>query len=57
MFSLIKDNNQDVAAEVLSRIAKFSSRWIGDYGMSLGIRDVYPKEDLMDKKETLIEEW
>jgi DNA-directed RNA polymerase III subunit RPC1 len=54
---LIKDNNVHITAEVLSRIAKFSSRWIGNYGMSLGIRDVYPRQDLLEKKEDLVSIW
>jgi DNA-directed RNA polymerase III subunit RPC1 len=54
VFVLIKDNNTKITTEFLSRIAKFSSRWIGDYGISFGISDVYPREDLIKNKEELI---
>lgn len=54
IFSLIRDNSNAVTIEVLSRIAKFSSRWIGCYGMTFGIRDVFPAEELTKRKEELV---
>ena len=54
VFSLIKDNGNEIAIEVLSRISKFSSRWIGSYGMTFGVRDVLPSSILADKKDDLV---
>ena len=54
VFALIKDNTESMAIEVLSRIAKFSSRWIGSYGMSFGVMDVKPAASLLSRKEEII---
>lgn len=54
IFALIKDNNKYIAAKVMTRISKFSARWIGDYGMSFGISDVIPRQDLLESKEKLV---
>lgn len=56
VFALIKDNNKRITAKVLTRISKFSARWIGDYGMSFGISDVTPRQDLIENKNKLIKE-
>ena len=55
VFALIKDNNKYIAAKVLTRISKFSARWISNYGMSFGISDVIPRIDLIQNKEKLID--
>ena len=54
VFAIIKDNSNKVAIEVLSRIAKFSSRWIGSYGMTFGVRDVLPVDELIARKEEIV---
>jgi DNA-directed RNA polymerase III subunit RPC1 len=41
-YSLIRDNSSEVAAMCMLRVAKFSSRWLSNYGMSIGIGDVTP---------------
>lgn len=41
-YTLNRDNSPDVAAEVMLRMAKLSSRWISHYGMTIGIGDVTP---------------
>lgn len=33
-----------------------SARWIGNHGFSIGIDDVQPKEELIDKKKRLLSE-
>jgi len=55
VFALIKDCGKKEAAKFLTRISKFSGRWICDYGMSLGLEDVIPRKDLVENKEKLIE--
>jgi hypothetical protein len=40
-----------LAAQVMSRFAKFSARWISAYGMTMGISDVTPSSILHAKNE------
>lgn len=54
-YSLIRDNSYTVAAACMSRIAKFSARWMSLYGFSIGINDVTPFQKLKDKKSELLE--
>lgn len=54
VYSLLKDNNPNVAAEFLKRISKLSSRWLTTYGVSVGIGDVWPYPELIREKEKLI---
>ena len=56
LFSLIKDCGKQEAAKFLTRISKFSGRWICDYGFSFGIGDITPTKDLVENKEKIIEE-
>ena len=56
VFALIKDCGKQEAAKFLTRISKFSGRWICDYGMSFGLGDVTPRKDLVENKEKIIEE-
>ena len=56
VFALLKDNNKKICAKVLTRISKFSARWITNYGMSFGISDVIPRADLIEQKEKLVDE-
>ena len=37
------------------RVAKFSARWISNYGMSIGISDVTPFKLLIDEKQKLLD--
>jgi DNA-directed RNA polymerase III subunit RPC1 len=41
-YSLIRDNSVKAAAACMLRVSKFSSRWLTNYGMSIGISDVTP---------------
>lgn len=56
VFALLKDNNRRICAKVLTRISKFSARWIANYGMSFGISDVTPRADLIEEKKKLVQE-
>lgn len=53
-YSLIRDNSSDVAASCMLRVSKFSARWISTLGMSIGISDVTPFKELIEKKAQLI---
>ena len=55
VFALGKDFGSEEACKFLTRISKFSGRWICDYGLSLGLGDVIPREDLVKNKEKIIE--
>jgi DNA-directed RNA polymerase III subunit RPC1 len=54
MYSLIRDNSVDIATRCMLRVSKFSSRWISNYGMSIGISDVTPSPDLLDQKNKML---
>jgi len=43
-YALNRDNSPEVAAAVMQRFAKLSSRWISHYGMTIGIGDVTPDQ-------------
>ena len=55
-YTLIKDHSGRVAADCMLRLSKFTSRYISTYGMSIGIGDVTPMEDLLEEKARLIAE-
>ena len=55
VFALIKDCGNEEAAKFLTRISKFSGRWISDYGMSFGIGDVTPTKEFEKHKKKIIE--
>ncbi len=54
VFTLIKDCGFTETAKFLTRISKFSSRWICDYGLSFGIGDVIPSKYLIENKTKVI---
>ncbi|KAJ3669151.1 hypothetical protein LUZ60_011101 [Juncus effusus] len=43
---LMRDYNAHAAASCMNRLAKFSARWIGNHGFSIGLDDVQPGEKL-----------
>jgi DNA-directed RNA polymerase III subunit RPC1 len=53
-YSLLRDNSPAVSAKCMLRIAKLSSRWISNYGMSIGIGDVTPFPELLRLKQNLL---
>jgi len=54
MYSLIRDNSVDIATRCMLRVSKFSSRWISNYGMSIGIGDVTPFPNLLIEKDKML---
>jgi DNA-directed RNA polymerase III subunit RPC1 len=53
-YSLQRDNSVEAAARCMLRVSKFSSRWLTNYGMSIGISDVTPFKELILEKEKLL---
>ncbi|XP_078179923.1 nuclear RNA polymerase C1 [Carex rostrata] len=53
---LLRDYNAHAAASCMNRLAKFSARWIGNHGFSIGIDDVQPGESLNEQKSSKINE-
>jgi DNA-directed RNA polymerase III subunit RPC1 len=41
-YTLNRDNSSELSAEVMLRATKLSSRWITNFGMTIGIGDVTP---------------
>ena len=41
-YSLLWDHSHEISAECMLWLSKFTSRWISNYGMSIGINDVTP---------------
>ena len=54
-YSLLRDNSAEISARCMLRVSKFSSRWLSNYGMSIGISDVMPFEELNIEKKSLLE--
>nr|CAI39062.1 DNA-directed RNA polymerase III largest subunit [Paramecium tetraurelia] len=48
-YALIRDNSTQIAASVMQRFAKLSSRWISHYGMTIGIGDVMAPKSLIEQ--------
>lgn len=46
LYALIRDNSQEIACETMHRFSKLSSRWITNFGMTIGISDVTPSVEL-----------
>lgn len=53
-FELIRDHSSDEAARCMQRLTKGITRWLTDYGFSIGINDVIPSADLNATKENVI---
>eukprot|EP01054_Gregarina_sp_Poly1_P006220 Gregarina_sp_Poly_1__6219@NODE_329_length_9477_cov_82_111477_g279_i0_p1_GENE_NODE_329_length_9477_cov_82_111477_g279_i0NODE_329_length_9477_cov_82_111477_g279_i0_p1_ORF_typecomplete_len1682_score254_39RNA_pol_Rpb1_5/PF04998_17/2_6e123RNA_pol_Rpb1_2/PF00623_20/2_2e69RNA_pol_Rpb1_1/PF04997_12/5_9e68RNA_pol_Rpb1_3/PF04983_18/7_5e03RNA_pol_Rpb1_3/PF04983_18/3_2e29RNA_pol_Rpb1_4/PF05000_17/1e24Ribosomal_S14/PF00253_21/9_5e03Ribosomal_S14/PF00253_21/0_48_NODE_329_length_9477_cov_82_111477_g279_i036018 len=54
-FHLIRDNNPQIAAEVMGRVAKLTGRWFANRGMTIGIDDVTPDDTVTRLKGYLLE--
>lgn len=54
MFALIRDHSSKVASVFMNRLSKFSARWIGTRGFSIGIDDVTPSKSLNKLKMQLL---
>lgn len=53
---LCRERGPDAAAYAMNRLARFSARWLGCYGFSIGVDDVTPSLGLSRRKERLLEE-
>lgn len=54
-YVVMRDFGPDYAVAAMNRLAKLSSRWLGEQGFSIGISDVYPSEDLRARKQDLVD--
>ncbi len=55
-YVLIRDHSSEFATKCMSRLAKFSARYIGDRGFSIGIEDVTPPQRLLDLKQGILKD-
>jgi DNA-directed RNA polymerase III subunit RPC1 len=55
LYILNRDNSAEVAASVMLRIGKLASRFLINYGMTIGIGDVTPSKSLVEinRKEVM----
>ncbi|CAL5026703.1 unnamed protein product [Urochloa decumbens] len=53
---LLRDYNSHAAASCMNRLAKFSARFIGNHGFSIGVDDVQPGEHLNRQKKKKIDD-
>ncbi|OBZ75051.1 DNA-directed RNA polymerase III subunit rpc1 [Grifola frondosa] len=57
VFSVImRDYGPQEAAAAMNRLSKLCSRWLANFGFSIGINDVVPGPLLSSKKDTLVEQ-
>ena len=54
LYILLREFSSQHAARLLNRVAKFSARWIGDRGFSIGIDDVTPTPRVNETKAKLL---
>eukprot|EP01053_Blabericola_migrator_P008140 Blabericola_migrator_1__8139@NODE_41_length_17267_cov_152_291279_g37_i0_p1_GENE_NODE_41_length_17267_cov_152_291279_g37_i0NODE_41_length_17267_cov_152_291279_g37_i0_p1_ORF_typecomplete_len1691_score330_99RNA_pol_Rpb1_5/PF04998_17/9e124RNA_pol_Rpb1_2/PF00623_20/2_3e69RNA_pol_Rpb1_1/PF04997_12/7_4e68RNA_pol_Rpb1_3/PF04983_18/7_9e03RNA_pol_Rpb1_3/PF04983_18/3_4e29RNA_pol_Rpb1_3/PF04983_18/1_3e03RNA_pol_Rpb1_4/PF05000_17/3_4e25_NODE_41_length_17267_cov_152_291279_g37_i024127484 len=54
-FHLIRDNNPQIAAEIMGRVAKLTGRWFANRGMTIGIDDVTPDAKVTELKHKLLD--
>ncbi|KAJ7896076.1 hypothetical protein B0H14DRAFT_2680328 [Mycena olivaceomarginata] len=52
---IMRDYGPHEAAAAMNRLAKLCARWLANFGFSLGINDVTPGRELMEKKVDLVE--
>eukprot|EP01156_Anaeramoeba_ignava_P023486 Anaeramoba_ignava/c21581_g1_i1.p1 GENE.c21581_g1_i1~~c21581_g1_i1.p1 ORF type:complete len:1334 (+),score=351.32 c21581_g1_i1:1841-5842(+) len=53
-YILLRDYSNTFAAKCMSRLSRLTSRFLAELGFSIGISDVQPSEDLLEKKEKII---
>jgi DNA-directed RNA polymerase III subunit RPC1 len=56
VYVLIRDNSPSVAARCLHRLTKMCTRWLTNWGFSIGIEDVAPSEPVSRRKAGMIAE-
>ncbi|ORM39907.1 DNA-directed RNA polymerase III subunit RPC1 [Babesia sp. Xinjiang] len=54
-YQLLTRNNRYIAAECMLRVSKLTSRWLASFGMTIGLDDVRPGQELLRQKEELLE--
>ena len=54
IYNMLRDNTNEAACEIMQRISKLSSRWLSDFGMTIGISDVSPSEDIKEMNQAEI---
>uniref|UniRef100_A0A7S2W5D7 DNA-directed RNA polymerase subunit n=1 Tax=Mucochytrium quahogii TaxID=96639 RepID=A0A7S2W5D7_9STRA len=54
-YVLIRDHNEMVAADAMNRMTKVCTRWLSDYGFTIGIDDVTPSKLLLQRKQEEID--
>lgn len=53
-YSLIWEHSGEISAKCMLRLSKFTSWWIQNYGLSIGISDVTPSSNLLGEKKCKI---
>lgn len=56
IYVLLRDHGPQVAARIMSRLAKLCARWLANRGFSIGIDDVTPPPRLVELKKRLLDE-
>ena len=54
-YVLLRDYGPQASTDAMVKLSRFSARWIGDRGFSIGIDDVSPGAHLRSKKDELVE--
>lgn len=55
-YVILRDFGPDAAVVAMNRLAKLCARFLGNFGFSIGVIDVFPTDELKDKKEDLVTE-
>ena len=53
-YVILRDFGPDEAVNAMNRLARLSARYLTNQGFSIGISDVYPGQDLQEKKTSLV---
>ncbi|EAN32000.1 RNA polymerase Rpb1 domain 5 protein [Theileria parva strain Muguga] len=53
-YELMLKNSPKISSECMLRVSKLSSRWLSEFGMTIGLDDVTPSRELIDKKKQLL---
>ncbi|AFZ81260.1 DNA-directed RNA polymerase III C1 subunit, putative [Theileria equi strain WA] len=53
-YQLLKKNSSKIAAECMLRVSKLASRWLAEFGMTIGLDDVRPGAELLNRKSELL---
>jgi len=54
-YSLIVNVSPQYSAKCMARLSRMTSRWLQNYGFSIGINDVTPSERLLEEKRKIVE--